>query len=51
MQSTAEGSMLKILFGTTKGSGAAMVMFILGILGTAICLVFGRYLEKYKYVE
>ena len=51
MQKAADSSMLKVLFGTTKGSGAAMVMFILGIMGTVICLVFGRYLEKYKYVE
>lgn len=51
MQRTVDGSMLQVLFGTTKGSGAAMVMSILGILGTVICLVFGKYLEKYKYIE
>lgn len=36
-----------LLFGAGKGSGAAVMMLILGILGTGICLVFGRILKKY----
>lgn len=36
-------------FGSGKGSGASMMMFILGIVGTVICLVFGRILKKYRY--
>lgn len=46
----AEG-MLGILFGSGKGSGAAMMMFVLGILGTAICLIFGHILKKYTFTD
>ena len=42
------GSLMERLFGTGLGSGAAMVLFLLGIAGTAICLLFGRVLQKYK---
>ena len=42
------GSLVERLFGTGLGSGAAMVLFLLGIAGTAICLLFGRVLQKYK---
>lgn len=37
------------LFGTGKGSGAALMMFILGVIGTTLCLVTGSKLKKYKY--
>ncbi len=40
---------LSFLFGEGKGSGAAMVLFILGVVGTVMCLVFGRILKKYSY--
>lgn len=43
--------MLVKLFGTGKGSGAAMMMFILGVLGIVICLGFGCILRKYHYTE
>ena len=39
------------LFGSGKGSGAAMVMFLLGIAGVAICLVFGKKLNRYHFEE
>ena len=39
------------LFGTGKGSGAAMMMFLLGIAGTFICLYFGKRLSKYHFEE
>ena len=39
------------LFGSGKGSGAAMVMFLLGIAGVAICLVFGQRLNRYHFEE
>ena len=39
------------LFGSGKGSGAAMVMFLLGIAGVAICLVFGQRLNRYRFEE
>ena len=40
---------LSFFFGSGKGSGAAMVLFILGVAGTVMCLVFGRILKKYSY--
>ncbi len=40
---------LKMLFGTGKGSGAALMMFILGISGSIICLIAGKKLKKYQY--
>lgn len=43
--------MLAALFGSGKGSGAAMVMGILGVAGTAHCLLMGRRLKKYQYIE
>lgn len=39
------------LFGSGKGAGAAMMMFILGVLGVMICLGFGRILGRYGYTE
>ena len=42
---------LSILFGSGKGSGAALMMFILGVAGVVLCLVFGNILKKYKYSE
>lgn len=51
MAHASEGSILSRLFGIGKGSGAAMVMLILGIAGTVICLVFGRILKKYRFEE
>lgn len=42
---------LTILFGSGKSSGAALMMFILGIVGSSMCLVTGRKLKKYHYCE
>ena len=42
---------LTSLFGSGKGSGAAMMMFLLGIAGTLICLYFGKRLKKYHFEE
>lgn len=39
------------LFGSGKGSGASMMMFLLGILGTVFCLYFGKRLKKYHFQE
>lgn len=47
----APDGMLCRLFGSGKGSGAAMVMLILGVAGTLIYLLFGRLLRKYRYEE
>ena len=39
------------LFGAGRGAGAALMMFLLGVLGVAVCLGFGRALKKYEYKE
>lgn len=44
-------SILKTLFGMGKGSGAALMMFILGVSGSFICIITGRKLKKYQYNE
>ncbi len=44
-------TILKILFGTGKGSGAALMMFILGVSGSIICIITGKRLKKYHYNE
>ena len=46
-----ELSILKVLFGTGKGSGAALMMFLLGISGSVLCIATGKRLKKYRYVE
>ena len=42
---------VSMLFGTGKGSGAALMMFILGVAGILLCLVMGRRLRRYEYRE
>ncbi len=42
---------LKTLFGVGKGSGAALMMFILGVCGSLICIITGRKLKRYQYIE
>lgn len=44
-------SILKTLFGMGKGSGAALMMFVLGVSGSLICITTGRKLKKYQYDE
>lgn len=44
-------SVLKTLFGTGKGSGAALMMLILGVSGSLICIITGKKLKKYQYNE
>lgn len=51
MERMSPDSLMVALFGEGKGSGAGLMIFILGILGAAICLIFGRILKKYKYHE
>ncbi len=51
MASERADGMLTMLFGSGKGSGAAMMMFILGIAGIIVCLSFGRILRKYTYTD
>lgn len=51
MKATSSGSLMQQLFGSGKGSGAALMMLILGVLGGAFCLVFGKILKEYHYQE
>lgn len=51
MRALPSGSPLTWLFGSGKGSGAAMVFLILGVMGVLICLGFGRILRKYEFIE
>ncbi len=44
-------SILKTLFGMGKSSGAALMMFLLGISGSFICIITGKKLKKYQYNE
>ena len=39
------------LFGSGKGSGAALMMFILGVGGTLLCVTSGQIMKRYKYTE
>ena len=42
---------LRTLFGIGKGSGAALMLFILGVTGSLICIIVGGRLKKYHYSE
>ena len=44
-------SLLTSLFGEGKGSGAAMMFFIMGVVGVLVCLAFSAILRKYKWSE
>ena len=44
-------SLPSLLFGSGKGPGAALVMFVLGISGSLFCLIYGRVLKRYRYEE
>ncbi len=51
MATQGAGSLPVLLFGSGKGSGAALVMFVLGLAGTLFCLVSGGRLKRYSYIE
>ena len=51
MSSVQPGQLFSILFGSGKGSGAAMMMFLLGMAGTILCLCSGKRLKQYQYSE
>ncbi|MBQ6560380.1 MAG: MFS transporter [Erysipelotrichaceae bacterium] len=51
MAANASNAFLTKLFGVGKGSGAALMMFVLGIAGIAVCLIFGRRLNSYHYTD
>lgn len=48
MSAASADGILTAWFGSGKGSGAAMMMFILGIIGIAVCLYFRRILRRYQ---
>ena len=51
MAEHAYSSVLTMLFGSGKGSGAALMMLILGIAGSLHCILFGSRLRKYHYSD
>ena len=51
MFALGDSSILKILFGTGKGSGAAFMLFILGVSGSIFCIITGKKVKKYQYNE
>ena len=51
MASHAYSKVLTVLFGSGKGSGAALMMFLLGMAGIVHCLFFRRRLKKYHYSD
>ncbi len=51
MAANVSNAFLTKLFGIGKGSGAALMMFVLGVAGIAVCLIFGRRLNRYHYSD
>ncbi|MDE7358266.1 MAG: MFS transporter [Lachnospiraceae bacterium] len=51
MASAPADGTLTTRVGQGKGSGAAMMMLLLGVLGVGVCLGFGRVLRRYRYTE
>lgn len=47
MAAVSENSILIKLFGSGKGSGAALLFFVIGILGVVVCLIF----RKVRYIR
>lgn len=47
---TAQNGLLTELFGSGKGSGAALLFFVIGIAGVAVCLIFRR-VKAFKTLE
>ena len=51
MKAHESSHVLTLLFGSGKCSGAALMMFILGVVGSILCIVTGSRLKKYHYSE
>ena len=49
MASVSDSSLLVGMFGSGKGSGAALLFFILGIAGVLVCIVYWIILRKYVW--
>lgn len=48
LMSAQAGGLLVSLFGSGKGSGAALLFFVLGLSGVAVCLVFYHLLRRFR---
>ena len=46
-----ESAFWTTLFGSGKGSGAALMMGILGVTGVLLCVTSGQVMKRYKYTE
>ena len=51
MAANASNAFLTGLFGSGKGSGAALMMFLLGLAGILVCLIYGKRLKRCHYTE
>lgn len=51
MAAASPDGLLAFLFGLGKGSGAAALLFVLGLAGVLVCLVFYCLLRKDRWVE
>lgn len=51
MAANRSNGLLSTLFGSGKGSGAALMMFLLGLTGVVLCLMTGQRLKKYRYTD
>lgn len=51
MAGKSDGSLWTTLFGAGKGSGAALMMFILGITGVLMTEISSLFIRRYKYIE
>ena len=51
MAANSANGYLTALFGSGKGSGAALMMFILGAAGIIMCLLSGQRLKQYQYAD
>ena len=51
MAANRSNGLLVALFGTGKGSGAALMMFLLGLAGIVLCLITGQRLKQHRYTD
>lgn len=51
MLKQSEANILSLLFGSGKGSGAAMLFGVIGVIGFLICLLYSLILRKHKWCE
>lgn len=49
MQLLNNNEMMTFLFGKGKGSGAALTLFVLGMIGSVYCLIMGTKMKRYTY--